>query len=139
MKRLELLNGYLRELKSLRSTDTQTYTDNFLIRRAVERTLQLAAESSLDIGHQIIAREGFRRPDDNKDVFVILNEEGLLPSDLLLNLIQMARFRNLIVHDYATIDDLAVHTILQTRLGDFDRYAQAIVAYLSGSKRCPSS
>jgi len=39
--------------------------------------------------------------------------------------------RNLIVHDYARIDDSAVFGILKRRLGDLDEYARAIVAYLA--------
>jgi len=127
---LKLLNGYTSDLHRLRDTSAEAYIENLLVRRAVERTLHLAIEASLGIGQHIIASEGYRTPMANRDVFVVLNEEGLIPADLLPALIQMARFRNLIVHDYATIDNLAVHEILQNRLGDFDRFAQAIVAYL---------
>jgi len=42
----------------------------------------------------------------------------------------MARFCNLIVHDYARIDDAKIYAILEKRLGDFDDNARAIVAYL---------
>ena len=42
----------------------------------------------------------------------------------------MARFRNLIVHDYARIDDRIVYAVLKERLTVFDKYAQAIVEYL---------
>ena len=128
--RLKLLNDYVRDLRSLQDVDAQTYTDNFLIRRTVERMLHLAAQASLDIGQHIIAQEGLRTPDDNKDVFVVLGEENVIPAELLPELIQMAKFRNLIVHDYARIDNLIVHSILKQRLGDFDRYAQAILRYL---------
>ena len=128
--RLKLLNGYVSDLRSLQDVDAQTYSENLLIRRTVERTLQLGVQASLDIGQHIIAQEGFRTPDDNKDVFVVLSEENVIPAELLPDLIRMARFRNLIVHDYARIDNLIVHSILRHRLGDFDRYAQAIVHYL---------
>ena len=94
------------------------------------RPLYSAAEASLDIGQRIIAQEGFRTPDDNKDVFVVLSEENVIPAELLPDLIRMARFRNLIVHDYARIDNQIVHTMLKERLGDFDRYAQVILRYL---------
>jgi len=117
-------------LRSLQDVDPQTYSENLLIRRTVERTLHLAVEAGLDIGQRIIAQEGFRTPDDNKDVFAVLSEENVLPAELLPDLVQMARFRDLIVHDCARIDNLIVHSILQQRLGDFDRYAQAILRYL---------
>lgn len=42
----------------------------------------------------------------------------------------MVRFRNLIVHDYARVDDAKVYGILKKRLTDFDAYARAVVAYL---------
>lgn len=53
--------------------------------------------------------------------------------ELLPNLINMARFRNLIVHDYARIDNEVVFAILKRRLGDFDAYAQAIAHYLEST------
>lgn len=120
----------MNDLRSLQDVDPQTYSENLLIRRTVERTLHLAVEAGLDIGQRIIAQEGFRTPDDNKDVFAVLSEENVLPAELLPDLVQMARFRDLIVHDCARIDNLIVHSILQQRLGDFDRYAQAILRYL---------
>jgi uncharacterized protein YutE (UPF0331/DUF86 family) len=41
----------------------------------------------------------------------------------------MAKFRNLIVHDYARIDNAVVFGILKRRLGDFHAFARAIVRY----------
>ncbi|MCX7706791.1 MAG: DUF86 domain-containing protein [Anaerolineae bacterium] len=74
-------------------------------RRAVERSLQVAVEACLDIARQIIAIEGFRYPENNQDAFRVLVEEKIVPAQLLDTLQEMARFRNLIVHEYAKIDD----------------------------------
>jgi uncharacterized protein YutE (UPF0331/DUF86 family) len=108
----------------------------------VERTLHLAVEAALDIGcrigDHIIAQEGFRRPADNQDVFAALAEEQIVPLDLLPRPVAMAKFRNLIVHDYARIDDSAVFGILKRRLGDLDDYARSIVAYLALSSESES-
>jgi uncharacterized protein YutE (UPF0331/DUF86 family) len=93
----------------------------------------VAVEACLDIGRRLIALEGFRYPDDNQSVFAILAEEKVVPADLLPVLLEMARFRNLIVHDYARIDDAKVYAILKTRLGDFDAFAEAVRAYLEGA------
>jgi uncharacterized protein YutE (UPF0331/DUF86 family) len=82
----------------------------------------------------MIAREGFRLPEDNKDVIAVLGENDVLAGALLPNLIAMARFRNLIVHDYARIDDQIVLDIVKRRLGDFDAFAQAIVRYVEASE-----
>jgi uncharacterized protein YutE (UPF0331/DUF86 family) len=130
--RLKLLAEYVDELQDYRERATSflVYLNNKMLRRAVERALQVAVEACLDIGRRLIALEGFRYPEDNKDVFRVLREEGVVPDELLPALLDMARFRNLIVHDYARIDDAKVYAILKKHLGDFDEFAKAIVAYL---------
>jgi len=105
------------------------YQENIRLKKAIERGLQTAVKACLDIGRRLIALEGFRYPEDNQDVFRVLHEEHV-PDDLLTTLLDMARFRNLIVHGYARIDDSLVYGILKKRLGDFDAFAQAVLAYL---------
>ncbi|MEA3397845.1 MAG: DUF86 domain-containing protein [Chloroflexota bacterium] len=134
--RLKLLAEYVDELHGyqIQAISFHTYQDNKMLRRAVERALQVAMEVCLDIGRRIIAVEGFRYPETNQDVFRILAEEGVLPADLLPTLLEMARFRNLIVHDYARIDDARVYVILKKRLGDFDAFAEIVRTYLVGDE-----
>lgn len=134
-ERLKLLGEYTSDLREVQGLSFQEYQEKKWIRKGVERTLQTAIETCLDIGNHIIATEGFRFPEDNKDVFVILGEEGVVPADLFPRLIDMARFRNLLVHEYAKIDDAIVYVILRKRLGDFDRFAKAIVTYLERPRR----
>jgi uncharacterized protein YutE (UPF0331/DUF86 family) len=129
---LKLLNEYINDLKELQPVSFSTYQENKLIRRTVERTLHLAVEACLDIGQHIIAQESYRMPRNNKEVFQILHEEDIVSSELLARLVAMAGFRNLIVHDYATIDNAAVFSILKRHLGDFTAFAQAIVAQIEG-------
>lgn len=129
--RLKLLDNYMVELRRLQPTEFPEYVSNYLIRRTVERDLQTAIEACLDIGRHLIAKEGFRYPEDNADVFRILAEEKVISSELLSRLENMAGFRNVLVHEYADLDDKKVYRNFKDQLGDFDEYANAIVAYLS--------
>jgi len=133
-QRLRLLAEYLDELRLFQNEaiSFQVYRDDVTLRRAVERDLQVATEVCLDIGRRIIALEGFRYADDNQDVFRILAAEQIVSRQLLEPLLSMARFHNLVVHDYAKIDDEIVYGILKKCLGDFDAYAEAIRIYLTG-------
>ena len=132
LERLEFLRNEVAYLKRERDRvrSFKEYMDNIRLRRAVERSLQVAAEACLDIGRRLIALEGFRYPEDNQDVFRVLAEERVVSQELLPALLDMVRFRNLVVHDYARIDDAKVYGILKRNLSDFDAYAAAIVAYL---------
>jgi uncharacterized protein YutE (UPF0331/DUF86 family) len=121
----------MNDLRRLQPVSFAEYESNYLIHRTTERLLQIAIEDCLDIGKHIIAEAAFRAPDDNQDIFVVLHDEGLIPKKLLTRLIDMAKFRKLVVHDYVRIDNAIVYGILKRRLVDFEAYAHAIQKYLT--------
>ena len=43
---------------------------------------------------------------------------------------KMARFRNIIVHQYEDLNAAIVVEIVRNRTGDFSEYAQAVLRYL---------
>ena len=129
--RLQFLRNETRYLKSERDqTSFQAYAANMRLRKAVERSLQLAIESCIDVGRRLIAVNGYRDPQNYQDVFAVLAEENIIPAKLLSTLQDMSRFRNLLVHDYARIDDAVVFDILSSHLADFEAFADAIRASL---------
>lgn len=127
---MTILVEHLSDLSALQKTPFDEYTGNKILRGYVERTLQVCVQICLDIGYHLIAECGFRYPEDNKDVFVILTEENVIPKALLPNLLNMAGFRNIIVHDYARVANEIVYGILTHDLGDFEKFAKAIVDFL---------
>ena len=134
LERLLLLRDEVAYLKHERDAlhMFREYQGNKRLRKAVERSLQVAVEACLDIGRRLIALEGFHYPENNQDVFRVLAQEEVVSADLLPTLLEMTRFRNLIVHDYARIDDARVYGILKKRMGDFNTFAEAVRAYLEG-------
>jgi len=86
-----------------------------------------AAEDALSIANHTIASEGFRAPSDFADAFRSLRDAGILPSELAERLEDMARFRNLLVHEYAVVDNRRVHQFLQNDLRDLVTFARAIL------------
>lgn len=123
------------DLKAVQGIALDEYESNKILRGYVERTLQVSVQICLDIGSRLIAEFGFRHPEDNRDVIVVLGEEGIVPDDFLPHLLNMAGFRNLIVHDYARVDNLAVYGILKDHLDDFDRYARLVIDWLERTSR----
>lgn len=134
--RLAMLSGHVSDLRALKSTTYEQYADNRILRGYVERTLQVCVQICLDVGGHLIAELSLRPPADSRDVFLILNEEGIVSDDLLPDLTNMVGFRNLIVHDYARslmtggIDDRLVYTVLQDHVADFVRFAASVAAFL---------
>ncbi|TXT55448.1 MAG: hypothetical protein BAJATHORv1_40361 [Candidatus Thorarchaeota archaeon] len=62
-------------------------------------------------------------------VFLILSENDVISEELAEHLIEMARFRNRVVHLYQCFDDAILYKILQTNLRDIEEFTRFIVEY----------
>jgi len=86
----------------------------------------VAIEACIDAAEHVIASEGLRAPIDFADAFASLADAGMIPEDLLPDLQRMARFRNLLVHGYAKVDDERVADLMVNRLDDLDAFRSAL-------------
>jgi uncharacterized protein YutE (UPF0331/DUF86 family) len=50
------IEGYLRELKSVKVETLQDYRENFVIKRFIERNLELIIEQIIDICRHLVSR-----------------------------------------------------------------------------------
>ena len=128
--KLRFLQEYLKDLKEYEDISLNDYRTSKKDQRFAERTLHLACESCLDIAAHIISRQGLREPKDNKDLFVILFEKKVISQQVHKAMITMAKFRNIVVHDYARIEPEIVLGILKKDVGDFKSFAREIIHYM---------
>ena len=87
-------------------------------------------ETCVDIAGHIISDKAFRTPASYSDTFKVLHENGVLPTSLFAKMEKMAKFRNVVVHHYDTIDGGIVVGILKRDLKDFSGFHDAIISVL---------
>lgn len=90
----------------------------------------VAIECCIDMCNHIIARNGFRAPEDYGDTFRVMSEQGAFKPDFSDELVNMAKFRNRLVHIYLEVENKQVYEILQDRIGDFKKFVDAIANFL---------
>lgn len=134
LDRLRELAGHLRDavrqLRELARTPREAFLADPRAINSAKYLLIVAAEAALDICNHVAARRGGRSPRDYADCMAILAEIGAIGDDLQIRLVRMARFRNLLVHLYAKVNDEEVHRVMREDLDDFDRYLQSVGRYL---------
>jgi uncharacterized protein YutE (UPF0331/DUF86 family) len=119
--RLFNLNNLAGELDSL-----EEYISSQKNIDIAERNLQVAIESCLDIGKIIITNKTLREPADNKGIFAVLAEAGIISKESLRFLMPMAGTRNILVHGYDRVDDALVYGILKKHLNNFEEFLNQI-------------
>ena len=92
----------------------------------VEHLLLIAIEAAATLCNHILAKTARRAPISYGECFEGLQLVHSLDDQLAAKLIQMARFRNLLVHRYWDVDPIKVLTYARHSSGDFEAYLKAI-------------
>jgi len=129
-RKLAEMETYLKQIEEYSGISVRAYTNDWKVQRIVERTLQMLIELCIDIANHLISDTGMRVSTGYADTFRVLQENKVISKDLCKSLEKMAKFRNVIVHQYEEIDPAIVASILRNNLSDFEKYKKAIIKQL---------
>ena len=90
--------------------------------------LLTAIEAALALCYHVSARRLRRVPEDYSGCFEELETAGLIAASLSRRLQQMARFRNLLVHVYWTIDYNRIFDVLEHDLDDLREFSLVVAS-----------
>lgn len=134
LRKLASLADYRQQLGEYATITVDEYRSDWKVQRIVERTLQMMIELCADVAGHVIADDKLRTPETYADTFRVLGENGILSVDLVAVMEKMAKFRNIVVHQYEAVDAEIVVLVLRKHLEDFTLFSDAAVKHL-GVKR----
>lgn len=123
-KKLAAIETYLRDLRS--KADLDAFQSDVKEQRFVLLTLQLAVQAAVDVASHVVSDDRLGEPQTNRELFTLLAGEGWIEPDLAGTLRDMASFRNVLVHGYATVDLGIVEDVVRNHLGDLDAFVAAV-------------
>lgn len=126
LRKLANLQEYKKQLEEFQTITVEQYCSDWKIQRIVERTLQMMIELAADIASHLISGYGWRVPQTYAETFQVLGEQGMLPAEQTDVMVKMARFRNIVVHQYEAVDAEIVVMILKKHLADFEDFSGII-------------
>ncbi len=100
---------------------------------AALRNFQIAIEALTDVANYVLKRRGLAVPETRTGVFEKLCDEGLLDGRWREKLVKMARFRNLLVHEYVAIDLSRIYGFLQSELQFVLTVAAVLTKHIAGN------
>ena len=66
-------------------------------------------------------------PLEENDIFEKLQNKGIITPEIVEMLKEMRGFRNILVHEYAIVDDELIYRMVKERLSDFKKIKKAIL------------
>lgn len=103
--KIKEIEKYLNELESIIPPNFEEYTQNFEKKAACERYFEKIIEAVIDLAFLIIKEKSLKIPEEDKETFDILTEEEIISKDLATKLKDAKGMRNIISHQYGTVDD----------------------------------
>lgn len=109
--------------------------DDFLAdattRSAAKYQLLVAVEAAQSICNHLAARVARTVPASYAECFLLLVGPGVISKELAAQLANMAKFRNLLVHQYASIDDGRVYAIINREIKDLEKYVARVAEFVN--------
>lgn len=123
-ERMDLIEESVRRLKG-----EKVNPNDFYHFQGLKHTLQEAVEASIDISSKIISKEGWGRGDSYSDYFITLEENDVINEELKDKLVQMAKFRNLVVHRYMEVEEDELQRIIDEDMRDLINFVEQVEKY----------
>ncbi|MCW5211634.1 DUF86 domain-containing protein [Desulfobulbus sp. TB] len=128
-RKLEVLEETLHELESLGKVTLDTLQNDWLVRRAVERDLQILVEVVIDVCHRLISGAGTAPASSAIEAVKKCVRLGVLSSEEPFR--QMVQFRDLIVHRYERVEPEILVGVMNKHLQDFRLFQKEVLRYIS--------
>lgn len=117
MDKIKQISSFLDELEEIVPNSLERYTSDKTKKAACERYVEKIMESVTDLAFLIIKINKFKIPDDDIDAFNILLENKIIDGNLTSKLKDAKGMRNIISHQYGSIDDGIVFNSIKEELG----------------------
>ena len=129
LAKLDELDGYLRELRSIAPQNLEDYR-RIATKRACERLIQVAVEAVIDACAMLVTGLRLGVPGEEDDLFTKLSQHGVVPAPTAVTLRRMKGLRTLLVHEYGRVDEALVFDVVNKHLDDFEAFKRIVLAYL---------
>ena len=134
-RQLEELRDYRQKLDEFYVLDRETFLGDHHRYGLAEHYLQHAIEATLDVCRHLGLALGLKTTDDAHELLRQLAGKGVLTKDFAESNAPMVGFRNVLVHEYATVDHAKVYEYLHEHIRDFDEFIRQVSQYLVGQEK----
>lgn len=125
--KIDIIENNFDFLDQYKKVKPKEFIDSFKDIQAVKYTLLEIIEACIDIASHLVSVYNFQRPKSYAELFEALGKNKVINKELSNDLSNMARFRNLLVHSYANIDDIKVLKYVKQDLDNIKDFIREVL------------
>jgi uncharacterized protein YutE (UPF0331/DUF86 family) len=107
------------------------FDDDYTLQDASILNILRACELSIDLANHVIKTYKMGIPTSSAESFSLLHKKQVLDRSLSEKLQNMVKFRNVVIHDYQSMNLEIVKSIIKSDLTDLLLYTDKIMAFTS--------
>lgn len=121
------IEEYIDELEEFMPENYESYMQDMKTKAACERYFEKITEAMVDLAFLIIKDKGLKQPEDDKEAFDALAKEKITSEELAERLKRAKGMRNIIAHQYGSVDDeIVFHSITEELVEDAETFLKSI-------------
>jgi uncharacterized protein YutE (UPF0331/DUF86 family) len=125
----EILNA-INGLQEISELSKEEFLENHHMIASAKYHLVVSIEAVIDLSNYLIRQNKLRIPENYADTFKVLAESNVIEEDLSRRLMEMAKFRNRLVHIYWEVDDEVVYSIIKEDIKDVEEFLASYTEFL---------
>ena len=111
-EKMEEVEKLLAELDTIVPSSFEVYLEDYKSRAACERYAERIIEGIVDVAYLLVREKKLESPEDDSHVFALLAEASLISLALSKKLREAKGMRNVLAHEYGSVDDHIVFSAL---------------------------
>jgi len=115
------IQNCLRRIQEITENDPKSL-DQVNVQDIFVLNLQRAVQSTIDLAVHLVSEEGLGIPNSLKENFALLKQAKVISSEMEKKMKNMVGFRNVAVHDYASIEVDILKSVLKKDLADLREF-----------------
>ena len=107
---------------------------NYTKQDSIILNIQRACQAAQDVANYVIKQKQLGIPQNARESFSLLGDNGLVSQTLTTSMMKMVGFRNIAVHEYQKLNTDILKAVIENHIAEINLFAEEIIRNLESSK-----
>lgn len=127
--KLSHIEQYYGELQDKQDLSKEEFLETVTEQRAVERMFENVIQAMIDLSKHVATTEFDYAGDRSREALEILEENEVLEPETARTVMDAVGFRNILAHEYGSVDPERVYSYLQGELSIYEQFSQEVAIW----------